>query len=152
MRQPNLTQYLDTADSAAGTGLWRSYSSSLKMKYPVGLDVLIKTSVQLVITKLVFNYMIQPGILFNTQEDIEQHNAGLMDVTVQSLDVRITLTYCIGACGIVLGISACNKSASRTIRSRPGRVLMVHVQTGRALVVSMSSTEASPSGSSSSCT
>ena len=48
---------------------------------PAGLDVLIKAPVQLVITKLVFNYTRQPGILFNTeqaQQDIEQYMAELM--------------------------------------------------------------------------
>jgi len=48
---------------------------------PAGLDVLIKAPIQLVITKLVFNYTRQPGILFNTeqaQQDIEHYIAALM--------------------------------------------------------------------------
>ena len=65
---------------------------------PAGLDVLIKAPVQLVITKLVFNYTRQPGILFNTeqaQQDIEQYMAELMGLPVQRRHVRITSTYCI---------------------------------------------------------
>jgi len=67
-----------------------------------------------------------------------------MSLPAQSLDVRITWTCWIwhgGSCWI----SACNTSAPRTMMTpRPGGVMMMNVQTGRALVVLRSCTEASP--------
>ena len=123
-KQPKLTALLDTPDSAAGTGLWRQCSSMPIMKprrpgctdQDTGATRDHKTGLQL--------HETARGYCSTPSRTSSSTWRGLMDLPVQSLDVRITLTYWIWHGGSCL-LSASNTSSSRTMMTpRPGGVMM----------------------------